>query len=120
MMLISRVLLSTLMFATGVTVACLQALVYIVFRPFSQQLFRYINAQIAVLFWLQLVWLAEWWAGIDMRIYAPNESVAQNLEQDHKVILGNHRSDIDWLLGWVVAQKFGSLEVCSFTIFAAF
>eukprot|EP01147_Barroeca_monosierra_P001999 gene1999-5074_t len=80
--------------------------------PF-QELLEYINAQIAVLFWLQLVWLAEWWAGIDMRIYAPNESVAQNLEQDHKVILGNHRSDIDWLLGWVVAQKFGSLEICN-------
>eukprot|EP00043_Microstomoeca_roanoka_P013761 m.135279 g.135279 ORF g.135279 m.135279 type:complete len:438 (-) comp15844_c3_seq2:86-1399(-) len=109
-MQISRVLISTILFITGIIVSLLQLIAFALLRPFSLRLFRYVNAQIAVLFWLQLVWLAEWWANIDMDIFADDESIAESLLHDHKVILGNHRSDIDWLLGWVVAQKFGSLE----------
>ena len=108
----ARVLLSSLMFITGLVVSVLQLLAYVLLRPFSQRLFRRVNANIAVLFWLQLVWLAEWWANIDMRIFAEHDEDVTSLKHEHKVILGNHRSDIDWLLGWVVAQKLGTLEVC--------
>ncbi|EGD81533.1 hypothetical protein PTSG_02252 [Salpingoeca rosetta] len=109
-MRIARVLLSSLMFVTGLIVSTMQLAAYVLLRPISLSLFRTVNAQIAVLFWLQLIWLAEWWAKIDMQIFAPNQEVAQALEHEHKVILGNHRSDVDWLFGWVIAQKFGTLE----------
>lgn len=63
---------------------------------------------LAELLWLQLVWLVDWWAGVEIRLYADSESF-HSMGKEHALVVSNHRSDIDWLVGWILAQRSGCL-----------
>ncbi|KAK6937120.1 Acyltransferase, C-terminal domain [Dillenia turbinata] len=69
-----------------------------------QNTYRRINKVVAELLWLELIWLVDWWAGVKYRrlkLDVPNAI----LGKEHALVLCNHRSDIDWLVGWVLAQR---------------
>ncbi|RWW70545.1 hypothetical protein BHE74_00021814 [Ensete ventricosum] len=42
----------------------LQAVIFITLRPLSRNLYRRINKVLVELLMLQLIWLADWWAGL--------------------------------------------------------
>ncbi|KAL4204593.1 hypothetical protein AMTRI_Chr01g110670 [Amborella trichopoda] len=77
---------------SGFLVNLIQIVCYVIFRPLSKNLYRRINRVVAELLWLELVWLIDWWGGVK-----------------HALVISNHRSDIDWLVGWVLAQRSGCL-----------
>ncbi|KAF3778457.1 1-acyl-sn-glycerol-3-phosphate acyltransferase 2 [Nymphaea thermarum] len=78
---------------SGLIINLLQAICYLSFRPFSKRLHRRINRVLAELLWLEVVWLFDWWGGF----------------KEHALVMSNHRSDVDWLVGWVLAQRSGCL-----------
>lgn len=43
-----------------------QAAFFVTVRPFSKNLYRRINRVVAELLWLELVWLVDWWAGVEV------------------------------------------------------
>ncbi|XP_058072313.1 1-acyl-sn-glycerol-3-phosphate acyltransferase PLS1-like isoform X4 [Magnolia sinica] len=43
-----------------------------------------------------------------IQLYADSETF-QSLGKEHALVICNHRSDIDWLVGWVLAQRSGCL-----------
>ncbi|KAJ4882132.1 1-acyl-sn-glycerol-3-phosphate acyltransferase 3 [Raphanus sativus] len=57
---------------------------------------------------IQLIWLFDWWACIKINLYADAETL-ELLGKEHALVLCNHRGDIDWLIGWVTAQRSGCL-----------
>lgn len=93
---------------SGLIVNCIQALCYIILWPFSKRLYRKANRVVAELLWSELVWLVDWWAGVKIRIYA-EPSTVQCMGKEHALVISNHRSDIDWLVGWILAQRSGCL-----------
>jgi lysophosphatidic acid acyltransferase/lysophosphatidylinositol acyltransferase len=38
----------------------------------------------------------------------------EKIGQENSILLGNHRYEIDWLLGWVFTQRFGLVGVSFF------
>lgn len=44
----------------------IQAIFFITIRPFSRNMYRRINRVMVELLWLQLVWLFDWWAAIEV------------------------------------------------------
>lgn len=60
------------------------------------------------LLWSELVWLMDWWAGVQIRAYMDLETW-KHMGKEHALLISNHRSDIDWLVGWVLAQRVGCL-----------
>lgn len=58
--------------------------------------------------WSELIWLMDWWAGVRVRVYTDRESW-EHLGKEHALVISNHRSDIDWLVGWIIAQRLGCL-----------
>ncbi|KAK3004801.1 hypothetical protein RJ639_018427 [Escallonia herrerae] len=78
-----------------------QALVNILVRPLSKSSHRRINRVLAELLWLEVVWLFDWWANIKHQYASPGK--------EHALVICNHKSDIDWLVGWVLAQRSGCL-----------
>lgn len=60
------------------------------------------------LLWSEVVWLMDWWAGVQIRVYADSETW-KHMGKEHALIVSNHRSDLDWLVGWVMAQRVGCL-----------
>ncbi|AES81394.1 putative 1-acylglycerol-3-phosphate O-acyltransferase [Medicago truncatula] len=100
--------LGLLFFASGLIVNFFQAICYVLVRPLSKNLYRRINRVVAELLWLELVWLIDWWAGVKVEIYTDRET-SRLMGKEHALVICNHRSDIDWLVGWVLAQRSGCL-----------
>ncbi|EFJ29363.1 hypothetical protein SELMODRAFT_146320 [Selaginella moellendorffii] len=95
-------------FCSGFVVNLLQVC-SLVLLPFSRGLFRAVNMSLFELASSQLVWMVEWWAGVEVRIYA-DEETRKHFGKEHALIISNHRSDIDWLVGWIFASRVGCLD----------
>ena len=52
----------------------------------------------------------EWWSCIDIKLYGRKEDY-DILGKESAICLSNHRSDIDWLIGYVIADRAGVLSV---------
>ncbi|XP_057479473.1 1-acyl-sn-glycerol-3-phosphate acyltransferase 2-like [Actinidia eriantha] len=100
--------LGLLFLLSGLVVNFIQAVFFILVRPFSQNMYRRINRVVVQLLWLELVWLFDWWAGIKVELYADSDTF-QLMGKEHALVIANHRSDIDWLVGWILAQRAGCL-----------
>ncbi|OAY81697.1 1-acyl-sn-glycerol-3-phosphate acyltransferase PLS1 [Ananas comosus] len=100
--------LGLLFLLSGLIVNLIQAIFFALIRPFSKSLYRRINKFLAELLWLQLVWLVDWWAGVKVQLYADSETF-QSMGKEHALLISNHRSDIDWLVGWILAERSGCL-----------
>ncbi|KAJ4844012.1 1-acyl-sn-glycerol-3-phosphate acyltransferase 3 [Turnera subulata] len=97
-----------LFLVSGLIINLIQAVFYILVRPLSKNLYRRINKIVAELLWLELIWLLDWWAGLKIEVYADDETF-QSMGKEHALLICNHRSDIDWLVGWIMAQRSGCL-----------
>ncbi|XP_064936928.1 1-acyl-sn-glycerol-3-phosphate acyltransferase PLS1 isoform X2 [Musa acuminata AAA Group] len=100
--------LGLLFLLSGLIVNLIQATIYITIRPFSKSLFRRINRVVAELLWLQLIWLVDWWAGVKVQLYADSKTF-ELMGKEHALVICNHKSDIDWLVGWILSQRSGCL-----------
>ncbi|CAD6253012.1 unnamed protein product [Miscanthus lutarioriparius] len=100
--------LGLLFLLSGLIVNTIQAILFVTIRPFSKSFYRRINRFLAELLWLQLVWVVDWWAGVKVQLHADEETY-RSMGKEHALIISNHRSDIDWLIGWILAQRSGCL-----------
>ncbi|KAE8037139.1 hypothetical protein FH972_009759 [Carpinus fangiana] len=100
--------LGILFILSGLIVNLIQAVFFILVRPLSKNMYRRINKIVAELLWLELIWLIDWWAGVKVELYTDSETF-QLMGKERALLICNHRSDIDWLVGWVVAQRSGCL-----------
>ncbi|CAG7905426.1 unnamed protein product [Brassica rapa] len=128
--------LGLLFFISGLLMNLLQAICYVLVRPLSKNTYRKINRVVAETLWLELVWIVDWWAGVKIKVFADDETLSrmgkfllignQNIfyfiyvlicnltvtflsGKEHALVVCNHRSDIDWLVGWILAQRSGCL-----------
>lgn len=97
-----------LFFFSGLLVNFVQGLTWIFLRPLSRPAYRKANSFLMELLWSELVWLMDWWAKVKIQVYVDNETWKQ-MGKEHALLICNHRSDLDWLVGWVLAQRVGCL-----------
>lgn len=100
--------LGVLFFLSGLVINLFQAIFFVLIRPLSKSTYRRINRVLAELLWLELVWIVDWWAGVKIQLYTDSETF-NLMGKEHALVISNHRSDIDWLVGWVLAQRSGCL-----------
>ncbi|XP_010524157.1 PREDICTED: 1-acyl-sn-glycerol-3-phosphate acyltransferase 2 [Tarenaya hassleriana] len=100
--------LGVLFFVSGLAVNLVQAVCYVLVRPLSKNTYRKINRVVAETLWLELVWIVDWWAGVKIQVFTDRETFNQ-MGKEHALVICNHRSDIDWLVGWMLAQRSGCL-----------
>nr|ALM22871.1 microsomal lysophosphatidic acid acyltransferase 2c [Cuphea avigera var. pulcherrima] len=99
---------SLLFFVSGLIVNLVQAVCFVLIRPLFKNTYRRINRVVAELLWLELVWLIDWWAGVKIKVFTDHETF-HLMGKEHALVICNHKSDIDWLVGWVLAQRSGCL-----------
>ncbi|KAF7824254.1 1-acyl-sn-glycerol-3-phosphate acyltransferase 3 [Senna tora] len=90
---------------SGLIVNLTQALLFVLVRPLAKNWYRRLNKLLAESLWLELIWLFDWWACIKVELYTDSETYNQLMGKENALLICNHRSDIDWLVGWVLAQK---------------
>jgi hypothetical protein len=62
------------------------------------------------MFFVDLTFLYSWWADSNVTVYVDPKDL-KDLQNEYSIILVNHRYEIDWLVGLVVAQEIGILGV---------
>ena len=102
--------------------------------PFSRRAYRLVNMVLMGSFWSLLVWLVDGWGRLKVRqadrqtafassfqtsLLIPSSSSMVDWTQvrvfvdkadwdmigkEHALVIANHRSDVDWVVGWVLAQ----------------
>ncbi|KAK1366219.1 1-acylglycerol-3-phosphate O-acyltransferase [Heracleum sosnowskyi] len=104
----SVVPLGVLFLFSGLIVNLIQAFFFLTVWPFSKNTYRRINSEVAELLWLEFIWLADWWAGVKIELFTDAETF-HLMGKEHALIICNHKSDVDWLIGWILAQRSGCL-----------
>ncbi|XP_071532361.1 1-acyl-sn-glycerol-3-phosphate acyltransferase delta-like isoform X2 [Panulirus ornatus] len=99
-----HLLLCVTFFISGVIINAVQFLLYVTLRPFSKSLYCSINYYLMYSLMSQVLFLAEWWSGSDVRVFASDESF-QKWGKEHALIIMNHSYEIDWLMGWIIADR---------------
>lgn len=90
---------------SGLVVNVLQLIAYLILWRFDRQLFRKFNQQIVTLNWYLFICVAQRWANIEIKLYGDFDTVGKH----RGLLILNHSSDIDWLLGWLIADRFSIL-----------
>ncbi|XP_005111448.1 1-acyl-sn-glycerol-3-phosphate acyltransferase delta [Aplysia californica] len=76
--------------------------------PFNRHLYRKVNVHLAYAHWSQFTFLAQWWSGTEVILYAKEEDV-RHVGKEHVLTIMNHKYDIDWLMAWILAERFQML-----------
>lgn len=92
---------------SGLVVNVIQ-LLSLVLWPINRKLYREINAKVVLLNWTMLICLAERWANVKLRLFG-DADVYATLGTRKAICMLNHASDLDWLFGWLIADKFSVL-----------
>ncbi|KAG0594718.1 hypothetical protein M758_UG102700 [Ceratodon purpureus] len=100
--------LGLMFFFSGLFIDALQVLSVLFVLPFSRRAYRVVNMVMMELLWSELIWLLDWWAGVKVKVYTDRQSW-ELLGKEHALVISNHRSDVDWLVGWIIAQRLGCL-----------
>lgn len=99
--------LVTVFLLSGLIINCVQILLLPLWYV-SHNTFRRINAVLCYLHWSMLTFLGEWWGQMDIKFYGKKEDY-EKIGKEHALVLPNHRSDIDWLIGWIICERTGIL-----------
>ncbi|KAK7107388.1 1-acyl-sn-glycerol-3-phosphate acyltransferase delta-like [Littorina saxatilis] len=105
--IIPQLLLGYIFVTSGLIVCGLMALSCVIW-PFDRQLYRKINVRLAYAHWCQLTFLAQWWSGTEVLIYMDDEDM-KKVGKEHVMVMMNHKYDIDWLMAWILAERFSML-----------
>jgi lysophosphatidic acid acyltransferase/lysophosphatidylinositol acyltransferase len=109
--------LGLMFFSSGFFINVLQLLATLFVLPVSRRAFRIANMIMMETLWSQLIWLVDWWSGVQVRIYTDAETW-QQMGKEHALVISNHHSDIDWLVGWIIAQVSSSLSLLDLFAFS--
>ncbi|EDQ89481.1 uncharacterized protein MONBRDRAFT_32290 [Monosiga brevicollis MX1] len=99
--------LAGVFFASGLLCVGLQILTLPIW-VFSRKHYRLANSAIVQLYWTELLWMLEQWSGCRLVVYGKDEDL-ELMGTESSVALCNHVSNVDWLIGWLLADKFGVL-----------
>ncbi|KAK7487744.1 hypothetical protein BaRGS_00021011 [Batillaria attramentaria] len=102
-----QLLLGYIFIVSGLIV-CFLMLLSCVIWPFDRQLYRKINVHLAYSHWSQFTFLAQWWSGTEVYLYIDPKDVGK-VGKEHVLVMMNHKYDIDWLMAWILAERFGML-----------
>ncbi|XP_050390824.1 1-acyl-sn-glycerol-3-phosphate acyltransferase gamma [Patella vulgata] len=107
---ILHLLMGYVFVASGLIVCFLMLCACIVW-PFNKHLYRKIIVHLAYAHWSLFISLGEWWSGSECLLYTSPE-VLKMVGKEHILVVMNHKYDIDWLMTWLLAERFGMLGNC--------
>jgi len=89
---------------SSLLINAVQVLLYVTLRPLNRSLYRSINYYLIYGIMAQVLFIAEWWSGSEVRVFA-DPADRQLWGKEHSLIIMNHTYEVDWLVGWMVADS---------------
>ncbi|KAH8366214.1 hypothetical protein KR093_010199 [Drosophila rubida] len=107
-MTICHLIVAITFFSCGLLCNIAQFLLLILVKPWNPVLFRKLMYYPCYAFYSQLICVVEWYGGGRLRVYM-DEETAKHVGKEHGVMIMNHTYEIDWLMAWLVLDKFKML-----------
>ena len=92
---------------SGLITNVLQLLAFLILYPMSKTWCRIVISKIAYFWWCIPIWMVDWWSRTELRINYNGD--IKKIGKENAVILCNHTGDVDWLMGWILAERHGTL-----------
>lgn len=91
---------------SGLITNLLQLITYVicVILCKNRKLFRKINFYFTYVIYGQIEFLSDWWTRGRIRLFVDPDKI-QNVGKSHALIVMNHHYELDWLFGWMVADR---------------
>lgn len=99
-------------FTSGLIINFTQLLLHLLLKPINIVLFRKIMYYLCYSLYSQLVFISDWYSNSTVRVYMDADDEKKYAGKEHVLLLMNHSYEIDWLAGWVFAEKVGVLGNC--------
>nr|XP_014094735.1 1-acyl-sn-glycerol-3-phosphate acyltransferase gamma [Bactrocera oleae]XP_014094736.1 1-acyl-sn-glycerol-3-phosphate acyltransferase gamma [Bactrocera oleae]XP_036215080.1 1-acyl-sn-glycerol-3-phosphate acyltransferase gamma [Bactrocera oleae]XP_036215081.1 1-acyl-sn-glycerol-3-phosphate acyltransferase gamma [Bactrocera oleae]XP_036215082.1 1-acyl-sn-glycerol-3-phosphate acyltransferase gamma [Bactrocera oleae] len=99
-------------FISGLVINLVQLILHITLKPFNVVLFRHIMYYLCYSLYSQLIFIAEWYSNSTLHLYMDPEELEKFSGKEHAMIIQNHSYEIDWLCGWMFADKVQCLGNC--------
>ncbi|XP_050053412.1 1-acyl-sn-glycerol-3-phosphate acyltransferase delta-like isoform X2 [Aphis gossypii] len=106
---VTHIIIALVFLVSGLTVNLLQLLFFIVLWPLHKELFRKINYYFSYIIYSELVFLSDWWAGVQYYFYVDKDDYNNYFGKEHAIFIINHKYEIDWLTAWVVNDRIGGI-----------
>ncbi|ESO02459.1 hypothetical protein HELRODRAFT_66433 [Helobdella robusta] len=95
--------------SSGLIVCFLMLLTFLLVWPFSKSLYRKIIVYLAYAHWSQFTFLGQWWSGSDCTLLLEDPTILKYIGNEHTIVIMNHKYDIDWLMSWILSERFKML-----------
>ena len=59
----------------------------------------------------EFTFMAQWWAGSECTVVLEKPEDYDLIGKEHNITIMNHKYDIDWLMAWILAERFQMLGV---------
>jgi len=89
---------------SGLAINMVQLCLFILVGWWNRCLFRKINYYLVWMIYAQLLFLVDWWSNSEVRMYVDPKVLAE-IGHENAVIIANHHFELDWLFGWMVADR---------------
>lgn len=100
------ILVGYVFIVSGLIICFLMLLTYIFVWPVNRALYRKIVTSLAYTHWCQITFVAQWWSGSDCTLVVEKEADFVNVGKEHVVVIMNHKYDIEWLMSWILSERF--------------
>jgi len=105
---ISHLFIASTILSSGAIINVIQVLLHILVKPLNKRLFHRLMYYVSWTWLAQCVFIVDFWSNSELIIYCKKD-VFDVLGKEHHFTLMNHCYEIDWLIGWLVLEKFGCL-----------
>lgn len=106
--IVSHLFIASTVLTSGAIVNVVQVLLHVLVKPVNKRLFHQLMYYVSWTWLAQCVFIIDWWSGSELIIYCKKD-VFELLGKEHHFTLMNHGYEIDWLVGWLLIEKFGCL-----------
>ena len=62
-------------------------------------------------YFVEFTFLGQWWADSKVTLVLENAEDIKMMGKDHTIVIMNHKYEVDWLMTWIMAERFGLLGV---------
>lgn len=104
----SHIFMVFTLFNCGIATNIVQCILYYTIRPLNMKLFQHINYYLLYSLHSLIVFILEWWSNCDVKVFTDPETM-KKIGTEDSILIVNHTYDIDWMLGWVLAERLSIL-----------
>lgn len=99
-------------FTSGLIINIIQLVLYLTLKTVNKRAFRKVMYYLCYSMYSQLIFVTDWYSNSTLKVYMDEDDENIYAGKENVLLMMNHAYEIDWLVGWMVAEKLKVLGNC--------